>query len=112
MTDSERDSELAYLRDAVAQLEWTFAKTMAHIPHSYIVRGKTAPDEVYERLFEAILRYGQNMKFGPYRNRYLFLDDGHKYWAMTRNNWESRIINRDDVLDPAGWAPGEPEVKS
>jgi hypothetical protein len=46
------------------------------------------------------------MRFGPYRNRYLFPGDGYKYWAMTAKVEFSRIINRDSVLDPADW-PGQ-----
>ena len=103
MDDMERDLELTALRAETARLTWTFAKTMAHIPHAYVVRGRTAPEDIYARLFEAILRWGRNMQFGPYKNRYLFLGDGFKYWAMTSRAWESRIINRDSVLDPKDW---------
>src|SRR5215469_10672453 len=99
----ERERELTALREALAGLTWTFAKTMAHIPHEYIVRGKTAPEETYVRLFEAIRRWGSNMRFGPYRGRYLFPDDGFKYWAMTWRLGDSRIINRDTVLRPEDW---------
>jgi hypothetical protein len=104
--DAARMSELAALRQALASLTWTYAKTMPHIPHSYVVRGRTAPEELYTELFQAIRRWGVNMKFGPYRNRYLFPGDGYKYWAM---GW---VINRDTVLDPAMMVEGPaPTVK-
>jgi hypothetical protein len=105
MMEREQELELAALREAVAGLTWTFAKTLAHIPHEYVVRGRTAPEDVYARLFEAIRTHGVNMKFGPYRNRYLHLGDGHKYWAMSNTLGWSRVINRDTVLNPADW-PG------
>jgi hypothetical protein len=53
-------------------------------------------------LFQAIRHFGVDMRFGPYRNRYLFLDDGHKYWASPRIR-TNVIINLDTVLDPRDW---------
>jgi hypothetical protein len=91
------------LREALAQLQWTFAKTIPHIPHYYVARGKTAPEDLYVRLFTAIRCRGVDQRYGPCRNRYLYLGDGHKYWAMTGDVTKSRVINRDTMLDPKDW---------
>jgi hypothetical protein len=109
LMETDREHELAELREAVSKLHWIFAKTLAHIPHWYIVRGRTCPEDVYARLFNGIRTYGVAMRFGPYRNRYLFLGDGFKCWAMTSQLRASRIINRDSVLDPADWPGSVPD---
>jgi hypothetical protein len=65
----DREQELAALCAEVIKLQSTFAKTLAHIPHEYAVRGRTVPEDVYVRLFNAIRHYGVNMRFGPARRR-------------------------------------------
>jgi hypothetical protein len=94
------DQELAELRELVAGLTWRVARTIPQWPHSYIVRGRTADEAVFLRLFRAIKAYGQDQKFGPFRNRYLHLGDGSKYWAMDKDEADATIINRDQALDP------------
>jgi hypothetical protein len=94
----DKAQELAWLRNEIAQLHWQWAKTYAQrAPHWYIVRKRTAPPDVFDRLAQAIRHYGINQRFGPYRGRYLHLGDGHKYWHM------GVCINRDKMLDPADW---------
>ena len=93
------EPDLSELRELVAGLEWRFAKTMPEVPHWYVVR-KPEIEAIYVRLFRAIRAHGQDQKYGPYRGRYLHLGDGHKYWAMTTQEGQSRIINRDQQLDP------------
>jgi hypothetical protein len=84
------------LREAVAGLTWTFAKTMPHIPHWYIVRSP-ANETIYAELFNAIHERGYTAKFGSAKYKYLELGDGFKYWAMTTNLAVSKILNRDEV---------------
>lgn len=93
------EPELRELRDAVKDLTWVFARTMPEIPHWYVVR-RPGNEAVYLRLFKAIREHGQDRQFGRWRNRYLLLDDGYKYWAMTTRENASKIINRDRVLEP------------
>jgi hypothetical protein len=105
--DMDRDRAFAALRRDVARLPWTFAKTVPHTPHFYIVRARV-PDEIFVRLFVAIGRYGVDQYYAPFRNRYLYLGDGFKYWRQMRDHdvrW-ARLLNRNDVLDPADWYPG------
>jgi hypothetical protein len=103
----EAERELGELRELVAPLAWRFARTIAQWPHHYIVRGKTADEELYVRLFRAIRTHGQDQKFGPFKNRYLHLGDGWKYWAMTDDETTSKILNRDQQLDPATFRRAE-----
>jgi hypothetical protein len=98
-TETDREPELAVLRTMVAALPWTFAKTVPHEPHEYIVRGETVSDSDHARLARAMRHYGVDMTFGRWRNRYLFLGDGRKYWISPRVR-SHLIINRDSVLDP------------
>jgi hypothetical protein len=106
--DTDRDQELAALRLAVAALRWTFAKTVPHVPHEYVVRGQTVPDEILVRLFTAIRSYGVDQRYGSFRNRYLYLGNGYKYWCQPRDHdvRYARLLNRNDVLDPKDWHPG------
>jgi hypothetical protein len=99
--DEAQAAELAELRELVAPLAWRVARTIPQWPHSYIVRGRTADEAVFLRLFRAIKAYGQDRKFGPFRNRYLELGDGSKYWAMDAEEEKATVINRDQHLDPA-----------
>jgi hypothetical protein len=88
----DKDTELALLRAEVAKLQWTFAKTLAHIPHEYVVRGKTVDAATYTRIVNAIRTYGERGTYGPYAGRYLKPGDGWKYWCIPP------VINRDRVL--------------
>ena len=92
------------LRDAVAGLSWRFAKTMPDAPHWYIVRNPEIED-IYVTLFKAVRAHGTFAMFTPpdgrrpYRQQYLRLGDGFKYWVMTADINASRIINRADEND-------------
>lgn len=80
----------------VAQsFEWTFAKTMPHIPHEYIVRGKTANEDTYIAMFQTIESRGEYRDWNGTQYQYLRPGDGYKYWKMTDVLDESTIINRD-----------------
>ncbi|MDR2561613.1 MAG: hypothetical protein LBC63_07575 [Holophagales bacterium] len=85
--------ELDTIRQAVESLTWTFAKTMPKCPHWYIVR---SPDieEVYIALFNATKEHGAVEHFYHTPRQYLYLGDGYKYWRMTDDLSDSKIINR------------------
>jgi hypothetical protein len=108
--DDGEPAELAALRELVAAQDWRFARTIPQWPHTYMVR---SPDNeaLFARLFQAIRTYGRDDKFGPFRNRYLHLGDGWKYWSMDRELKDTTtVINRDQQLDPTTFqraaAPG------
>ena len=76
---------------------WRFAKTMAHIPHSYVVRKNCRDDHEFERFVMHIRRHGYRQKFG--RAYYMYFDwpvGGvvHQFWTMGWPVGETIIINR------------------
>lgn len=78
---------------------WTFAKTMAEMPHEYIVLDKVQVGwrREFQWFIEAIKYFGVSQKYG--RSSYKYLEiDGYKYWAMPGYN-DSRliIINRATI---------------
>jgi hypothetical protein len=87
------------IRDLAAARTWTFAKTMAHIPHYWTRNEATCfvPDASYVALFNAIHAHGVNQRFGKYTYRHLYPANGRKYWAMTSNVTYSNILNRARV---------------
>jgi len=78
---------------AVNNLEWKYAKTMPKHPHWYIVRNPKIED-IYVALFYATIEHGKQEYFYNRPVQYLYLGDGYKYWRMTDNIAESKIINR------------------
>ena len=73
---------------------WTYAKTMPQFPHEYIVRGKTADEEMYYKVFRTIEARGEWGEWGGVPRQYLHPGDGFYYWKMTNVIQESIIINR------------------
>lgn len=75
---------------------WTFAKTMASVPHEYIV--KTKMDEsnkiMYQQFFNLIISLGVMMRWGRYKRPYLDIGK-FRYWTMTMEVEQSIIINRE-----------------
>ena len=67
------------------------------VPHQYTVRvlDDADLDAAYAELFDLIQEHGvlERWKRKPAK-RYLYPGDGYKYWAMTTDKAESRIINR------------------
>jgi len=76
---------------------WRFAKTMAHIPHSYVVKAKCRDAFEFERFVMHIRRHGYKERFG--RATYTYFDwkvDGvvHQFWTMGAPLNVTIIINR------------------
>lgn len=76
--------------------KWTFAKTMANIPHEYTL-DKWAPEqtELFKEAESIIKEHGTDEAFFKRKFRYLHFD-GHKYWAMSIGDG-TRIINRAKI---------------
>jgi hypothetical protein len=77
--------------------DWRFAKTMAHIPHSYVVKKNCRSVVEFERFVMHIRRHGYQARFG--RAYYTYFDwavDGviHQFWTMGEPLSETIIINR------------------
>lgn len=86
----------------IASQTWTFAKTLAHNPHYYIVRGKGHEPEVFDEFVRVIRSKGEERVWG---NRiYIYFRDanGLLYWTMGWPLWfpgagrdnHTYIINR------------------
>jgi hypothetical protein len=86
------------IRSVINSLSFRFARTMPEIPHEYVVR---SPDNeaAYVALFNAIMEHGVYGRWAGRRHRYLYPGDGWKYWAMTTELQESRVINRAKIED-------------
>ena len=91
MTQSEPTDWL----EALETWPWTFAKTMPHIPHWYVVRDRTVPAEEFDRFAGLIARAGYRGIWtspGGHRRESLYLEIGDwKYWRI------DVVINRDRV---------------
>jgi len=82
----------------IESLSFRFARTMPEIPHEYVVRGPEN-EAAYVALFNAIMEHGVYERWAGRHKRYLYPGDGWKYWAMTVELQESRIINRMRIED-------------
>jgi hypothetical protein len=82
----------------INSLSFRFARTMPEIPHEYVIR---SPDNEagYVALFTAIMGDGVYESWAGHDKRYLYPGDGWKYWAMTTELQESRVINRMKIED-------------
>jgi hypothetical protein len=68
------------LREVIARLTFVFAKTLAHMPHEYVVR--TAENAAaYAELLAAIRTHSVPGAFHGRTYRYLYLD-GWRYWQI------------------------------
>jgi hypothetical protein len=86
------------IRAVIDSLSFRFARTMPETPHEYVVR---SPDNeaAYLALFSAIMERGVYERWAGRRKRYLYPGDGWKYWAMTTEVDQSRVINRMKIDD-------------
>jgi hypothetical protein len=84
----------AELRDVIARLTFIFAKTMADIPHEYVVR-TTDNEAAYAALLAAIRTHGVPGEFRGRRFRYLYPGDGWRYWQIA----PYPLINRARLSD-------------
>ena len=80
-------------RSELETWDWTFAKTMADIPHWYVVRGKTISPEQFDAFAEHLETHGDRAIWRSpgghkYENTYLEVGD-YKYWRI------DAVINRD-----------------
>jgi hypothetical protein len=102
--ESDRRDEMTPLD--LSRLTFKFAKTMPETPHEYTVRSLENEAD-FVALFNAIRRDGVNEKFGSRTNRYWYAGDGWKYWAMTTDVRQSRVINRAKSDDEAPRLPDD-----
>lgn len=88
-------SELIEIENFIARQTWTFAKTMPHSPHEYVVKTKlsAADQSDFERFVLFIRAHGTPKKFK--KAKYVHFDlDGWSYWTMGAPLEITTIINR------------------
>jgi hypothetical protein len=86
--------------DALAVLSaqrWTFAKSMPHNPHEYIVRGRHVDADTFEALVTVIRTNAEARIFGRLKYLVFYPGDGYRYWTMGHPFPITKIINRAKV---------------
>jgi hypothetical protein len=81
-----------YTEGLISKYNWTFAKSMKHIPHSYIVRDELAEEDklLYNEFAEFIKKEGYGEKF--FSKTYYYINIGeYKYWVI------GNILNRTKI---------------
>jgi hypothetical protein len=74
--------ELVQARRFIERAPWRFAKTMASIPHEYVVESKVDDPEGFALFVAYIAKHGYPARWRHLPpNRYLELD-GWRYWTM------------------------------
>lgn len=88
-----------FLRSFIRSNEWTPAKTMANIPHEYIVKFKIpySHDDFWNVAFY-IRQFGKREKFFNRSYIYLYFDD-YKYWTMGNSKEITKVINRAKISE-------------
>jgi len=91
-------------KQIINEANWTFASTMPHNPHWYVVRGKTMSEENYSFLFEFIKKCAIKQEFeGKWYDCVEY--NNYIYWIMSRTlddklgHPRSKIINRRKKTD-------------
>ena len=76
--------------------EWTYAKTMPHCPHHYVVRSESNDPEAFMRFREFIKTHGFDDRFFRKTVRYLHVGE-FKYWICEDSvDDPTCILNRAD----------------
>ena len=91
--DYFEDLTIEQIEAYIAANEWTFAKTMARIPHEYNLKEKSTDPEMFERFVMFIRRNGYEGRF--FRRTYIYFDVGqYQYWTMGDPLHTTTLINR------------------
>ena len=103
--------------DFIRRQTWTFAKTMANIPHWYIVKDRLSQDDriLFEEFVQYIRDNGIYARFWKYNFPYLH-HDGFYYWSMGEPIKETTIINRasretNEIIDGIMYINGVPQAR-
>jgi hypothetical protein len=92
----------------LAPLAFREAQTMPECPHEYVVR--TPENEAaYVAIFNLIVEQGVHERWGRRKYQYWYPGDGWKYWCMTSDIRQSRVLNRARADTPIAGAEEESE---
>lgn len=84
--------QMEWARQFVNARRWTFARTMAKIPHEWTLR-KHAPEADFCRFVMLIRECGYTQYF--FKKAFVYLDiDGWQYWTMGAPLSDTTLINR------------------
>lgn len=97
--DQYENLTLEEMRAFVRRHEWTFAKTMPHIPHEYLLEWNVDNPDDYFRFMMTIRRLGYDDYFFQKKDRYADVD-GYKYWTMGEYLNTSWVLNRAKLDRP------------
>ena len=88
-----QDMTLQEFLEFVKAHEWTYAKSMPTIPHSYVVRENCRDKDEFARAVMYIRQHGEARKF--YTRTFIYLDCApYTYWTMGNPLDVTKIINR------------------
>ena len=93
--DIENKANLDLFKKLVEANKWTFAKTMAAIPHWWLAR-KAVDTGQFSWLVLMIYTYGVPERFYSKTFKYLYIGE-YKYWCMGFPVAETTIINRAKI---------------
>lgn len=79
--------------------EWTFAKTMPHIPHFWTARRDWPKPELFTEVCQFILDNGVMEQFKTFKAKPYFYANGFRYWIMGPPD-TTTVINRCDPKHP------------
>jgi hypothetical protein len=88
-----RISELEFLTNTLPKAKYSFAKSMANIPHSYTLRTAWKNTDDFYKCAELIRKHGYEEKF--FNKTYTYYNVGdYKYWTMGEPIEKTILINR------------------
>lgn len=83
----------------IDRFEWTFAKTMPHWPHEYIVRDNVQDDAGFDALVRFIRENAETRRWRGKLYQYWFAPDGFYYWTLGWPVKDTWVINRAKHAD-------------
>jgi len=119
MTDTFQTTGLPVVDEADLQwwlthgptLEWRYARSMPQYPHSYVIRGETLEEQDYLRAMAVVLAFGEPGAFYGKPRVYLYsADRTHRWWLMSRDPGDSRVLNYAPAPPPGQDFGPQPEL--
>ena len=80
----DRDAEIAVVGQLLDAAEWTFAKTMPDIPHSYTLKRQWADGAAFTRVVQGIRQLGTRRRWRTMSNIKLDVNQFY-YWSRIRH---------------------------
>lgn len=105
------ETDLEWWHALAPSLQWTYARSMPQYPHSYVIRGEQLDEQDYLRAMAVILAYGEPGAFYGKPRVYLYsADRSHRWWLMSRDPGDSRVLNYAPAPPPGQDFGPQPEL--